>query len=342
MPILPYYSDEFTVLPGAPSLPNLLTTGNHSLPCSWSQIAWAAITVGRNQWKDVVQFQQYSRFEIIYRLAMVFANLRTTRSSARRGRLYSTNAFRRLDPSEKSAISYFLGLMIGKLFSESLLETPWVMHLDVYRNQLMPILVGRSKPDLVGMNTSGDWLVLESKGRSNSPPNSLIQDAKDQTGQLTQIAGVTPALAVATVGYFDSKGTLRAKIRDPKVPKRRGRRLGCTPIQLLRDYYDPFLHLLSNSKNERGEDAQYLMLRIDEADLSVGMDREIFKYLQSIDTDKGAVDFILSDAKRHFIEGEKKFPLVDTNPVFIGRDGIRVELGNFWTQMNMQPEERTH
>jgi hypothetical protein len=33
---------------------------------------------------------------------------------------------------------------------------PWLMHLDVYRQQLWPVLLGKEKPDLVGLDANDD------------------------------------------------------------------------------------------------------------------------------------------------------------------------------------------
>jgi hypothetical protein len=72
-----------------------------------------------------------------------------------------------LDPSEKSAVSYFVGLTVAKLLAHRLLDVPWLMHLDVYRRDLQPVLHGGGKPDLVGQNGAGQWVAIESKGRTH-------------------------------------------------------------------------------------------------------------------------------------------------------------------------------
>lgn len=52
-------------------------------------------------------------------------------------------------------MNYFLGMTFCKLFAAKLLNTPWLLHLDVFRPTLNPVLSGRSRPDLVGLERGG-------------------------------------------------------------------------------------------------------------------------------------------------------------------------------------------
>src|SRR5262245_10696002 len=99
---------------------------------TWDDLLWAAITVGRKNRFDVLRHGQHSWWEIFYRAAMLRANLKETP----RGLLARTEAFKALDPSEKSAVSYFFGLTFSKLLAAKCLNVPWLMHLEVYKNQL--------------------------------------------------------------------------------------------------------------------------------------------------------------------------------------------------------------
>lgn len=113
----------------------------------------AALTVGKANFNHVVRYKRYSMFEIIFRVAIIYSNLvQGMVNSLSRSETYDA-----LDPSEKSAISYFLGLAFAKLFADAYLNVPWLMHLDVYRDRLRPYSVSSgSRPDLVGLDTNGD------------------------------------------------------------------------------------------------------------------------------------------------------------------------------------------
>lgn len=54
------------------------------------------------------------------------------------------------------------------------------MHLDVYREQLGLELVGRSRPDFVGQTMAGEWVVIESKGRTGGFDGEALSRAKEQ------------------------------------------------------------------------------------------------------------------------------------------------------------------
>jgi hypothetical protein len=94
-------------------------------------------------------------------------------------------------------VNYFIGIAICKLFAWEKLQVPWVLHLDVFRDQLNPILLGRSRPDLVGQIIGGgNWIVLEAKGRGTHPDNKAKQKAKVQAMRLQSINGQPELLPV--------------------------------------------------------------------------------------------------------------------------------------------------
>ena len=102
MPTLSYTATGFP--DGSPSG----LSGTHELTFSWSELVWAAITVGRAGISQVLQFGLFSAYEIVYRAAIVYANIMETAG----GGLFRSAAYDGLDPSEKGAVSYFLGLLL--------------------------------------------------------------------------------------------------------------------------------------------------------------------------------------------------------------------------------------
>jgi hypothetical protein len=211
---------------------------------TWTDLIWASITIGRRNWQDVIKHGQHSYYEMIYRCVMLYANLAEDAS----GSLIASPAFRDLDPSEKTSVSYFIGLTTAKLSAEVLFSVPWLMHLDRYRS-LNPVLKGRSKPDLVGRNTLSDWLVMEAKGRSNKAEKGLMKKAKTQTKELERIDGVVPALRVAMVAQFDPN-ILSVVLEDPPGGDG-GVNFNISPNTFIRDYYQPFVDFLDNASSTK-------------------------------------------------------------------------------------------
>jgi len=190
---IPYESSDF-----GPSMGPLFS-GINNLSCTWNEIIWAAITVGREKWSHAIRFGKYSWLEMLYRLSIIYANLKQSPNNT----LIRSQAYDNLDPSEKSAISYFLGLTSAKLFAAKRLNVFWLMHIEKYRDKYpMKFWKGKSRPDLFGLNNRRDWVVIEAKGRSNRFDYQTLLKAKDQTRQLRAIAGQFPALKVALESHF--------------------------------------------------------------------------------------------------------------------------------------------
>jgi hypothetical protein len=317
VPTITYAADGFPATLG----PNLV--GTHTLDVSWAEVVWAAISVGRRSLGHMAQYGVYSAFEITYRAAMIYANLREDPA----GTLSRSSAYDGLDPSEKGAISYFLGMTLAKLFSHRLLNVPWLMHLDVYRQQLQPILVGKSKPDFVGLNTTYDWIVLEAKGRTNEYEESVLQSAKVQTQQLTTIQGNQPVLRVGSLAYF-SAGTLQFAMRDPKGDSGR-EKIDDLPLvrdTVLRDYYSPFqvwLREASGVRRTKVADRSYRIVALPEFELSVGLSLEVERQLP-----------VVKPVKEQHSSDDNEF---------IGSDGVLVRLGSVWSpeKMRLEPQARS-
>ena len=170
------------------------------LQTSWGDLLWAALTVGRPNTAHVFQHAQASYYEAVFRLSLVRMALEQQPFN---GRFYRTDAFKSLDPTEKGAVSYFLGMAVCKLFASRLLATPWLLHLDVFRDQLDPaVLGGRSRPDLVGQDRTGAWHAFECKGRSSVPNADARRKAKAQAQRLVRVNCSDCSLHVGAISYF--------------------------------------------------------------------------------------------------------------------------------------------
>jgi hypothetical protein len=246
-------------------------SGVNSISVSWAELVWAAVSVGKAQLQDLALYGVFSALEMTYRTAIVYANLQETPV----GYVRRSAAYDGLDPSEKGAISYFIGLTLAKLMAGRLLSVPWLMHLDVYRAILDPVLLGASKPDLVGLTQDGEWIVVEAKGRTNTFVASVLTDAKLQTQQLTTIQGMAPVLRMATLSFFDSAGILRMAVEDPKSEQRmRIPDLPLTPGLILESYYRPFETRIERAlatKQEKLRGQTFRVAQLPELDMWVGL-----------------------------------------------------------------------
>ena len=299
---------------------------NNTFECTWSELIWSALTVGRQNWKDVWISGDYSVFEAVYRIAMVYANLINDGIS-----LKQSPAFIRLDPSEKSAVSYFIGLFCSKMFAEAYFDVPWLMHLDVYYDQLRPVLKGKSSPDLIGYSTSGKWIVIESKGRSNGFDAKAHKKARDQKTMIESVEGQEIAVSAAVQSYFSS-GVLNLMIEDPEEKSANALDLPISKASFFEKYYkligDLLAYCMHEDRTETVEVAgqSFISTTLDDADLQVGLLEKIYRsrdYSSYADWLPLMLDMRLSPE--------------DYNDElnFLGRDGVLVRCGKRWLKRSL-------
>ena len=183
--------------------------GTHSLPVTWQELVWAAVTVGKPGVAYLLAHGWHSASDIIVRSHTVYASLRQSGGLIEKSSLYGS-----LDPTEKGATSYFVGMMAAKILAARLLDTPWLLHLSMFRKLGgVPKLHSNSEPDLVGLSSTGEWIVIEAKGRTHGRSKLAIAKAKHQTRQLRKINGQFPTLRAAVQAHFSPD--LRFVIEDP-------------------------------------------------------------------------------------------------------------------------------
>ena len=295
--MIPYESQGF---------PSAYVIGSGPLTTSWDDLLWAALTVGRPNTAYVFQHGDASLYEALFRLSLI----RMAVEQDRDGELNRTTAFAALDPTEKGAVSYYLGMAVCKLFAAKLLDAPWLLHLDVFRDSLNPLLLGRSRPDLVGQDASGRWHAFESKGRSGPPSDRDIERAKYQARRLVEVDGIPCSLQIGTFAYFRSD-VLHFYWCDPE-PKGPERINIPSPNQEWRAYYEPAFSLVSNAEASIEE------IERGPAQVSVEVHPEIHKLLS-----RG----LWLDAHESAQRLREQFEEQEFHP-----DGLRVKASDSWQQ----------
>lgn len=304
-----YESEGFS--PGGP-----ISNGKATLITTCDELLWAALTVGRPNRQYVFRHRLSSMYEALFRLSLV--RMALEQSGPYGFRLRRTAAAKTLDPSEKGAINYFLGMTVCKLFSAKLLDAPWVLHLDVFRPQLYPVLTGRSRPDLVGQTSSGDWIALESKGRISPPGAEPKNKAKEQAVRLVSANGVRPSLQIGAITYF-CNDVLQFFWRDPEPDFSKLQNPIKTTINqdAWSHCYGPVLGLLlSRTEEVDGMLHEPRMVPIKELDIELGVYPFVLKY---------ALDRKWEDVRRAC--ADHKDVLLKAG---YQQDGIRVVAGSLW------------
>lgn len=262
MPFLDYENEDFPT--------SVLPNFQGRLRVTWDEILWAAVTVGRPDVFHVFHHGQASVHEAIFRWSMVRMALQ--QRGARGQKLVRTDLFKQMDPTEKGAVNYFLGLLTCKLFASRLLDAPWTLHLDVFRPMLNPrTLGGRSRPDMVAQSaTTGQWHAFECKGRASVPGNIEKQKAKAQAQRLVSVGGTTCTLHVGAITFFRNDA-IAFYWRDPEPSAREPIKIP-DPAIAWHAYYSPFVEVIrSFAERTAGAPEGPGLVPIAELDLSIGV-----------------------------------------------------------------------
>lgn len=311
MPLIPYRSTNFT---GVFAQLN----GNAQINVTWAQLVWAAITVGKAA-GDEYAYGIYSTLERLHRASTMWAYLLEASS----GRVVRTIPYVMSDPSEKTSISFYLGMTLAKLFAEVLFGVPRMLHVAVYgQNYQIETEQGGSRPDLIGLAANGDWFVFEAKGRSNEFDNEALERAKDQAQQLISIDNDAPVCRIASESFFSIDG-LCFRMDDPDDPApSRSRTLSITRDKFRHAYYDPIRSIVASRGSDMGLEIagrRFRGVRIEEADIFIALTEQVFS-----PTDMSEAGLTSLDE-------------------YLGKDGVLIRLGSSWSPSNMrlQPHERT-
>ena len=286
---------------------------------TWDDILWSAITLGRPDPSHVFKYGMSSIYEAFFRFYLVKMALDSSGNT-----LYRSKAVNYLDPTEKGMVNYFIGMIFCKLFSSKLLDTPWLMHLDVWRRHLNIEISGRSRPDLVGKNSiTGEWSVFESKGRASPPGQQVKKDAKEQAMRVAHVSGSSCSLRVAAITYYVGD-EVNFYWCDPPSRDDRGDQIELPPVDDLWQYYYGLVAEII-APSVRSEHAwridgetRHWHVSIEQWDLEVVVHRSVADQLRRRDWEQARA-VALGAAEELEREG-------------FHADGVRVRAGDSWYQ----------
>ena len=321
---------------------NRVHNGPNSLATTWDEILWAAITVGRPDRFHVFRGRplrvwifgggrgpRYLRgdYEALFRWSLVRMALEQRGANSRR--LHLTQSMRSLDRTEKGMVNYFLGMTFCKLFASRLLSTPWLLHLDVFGNQLGVVLQQGSRPDLVGEeHGSGQWHAFECKGRMRSMSEAEKRSAKAQASRVLSVSGTVCSLRIGSVSYFQ-RDMMNFYWRDPPQDRRRGIELEL-PEDAWEYYFRPVVEMLIVLREDGALEAQdtrdsedNLFVRVAQCDLEIGIHRAVEEQL---------VSGRWADARAAAQEQTERIRADGFHA-----DGLRIRAGESWTERYEEP-----
>lgn len=285
--------------------------GTHTLSTDWHEIIWAAITVGKRNSAQISSHGIYSIYEIINRSTLVWSNLKQNSNH-----LEQTTVYRNMDPTEKVFVSFSLGMVMSKLFALKLLEVSWLEHVANVNSSITTKTQTKSRPDLIGLNARGDYVIFEAKGRTNSFDQKAQITAKEQTKVIDKIGAIKPILRVACQSYF--KNVLEVRIEDPEEIQEESIDIEVSEKEYFQLYYS-------------------LFQRLTEQELEL---------LKPVGIEIGFTDTLIEALKsREFKEltTKTKEPYFDNNGFKCFPDGLKIKLNpELWSEqtLEMEPEQR--
>lgn len=307
-----------------------LFQGTHTLRLEWNDLVWAAISVGKLGYDDLMGYGYFSLDEIRFRVYLVYSHLMQHGSQVCKSPLYES-----LDSTEKGAASYFIGMAVSKVIGLHLLRIPWLVHLEKIKVLCNIGTQGKSRPDLLGLNPQGRWVVFEAKGRSQGFSRYALDQAKTQTGHILHVSGSAPVLRVATESYFTPY--LSVYVADPDKPNDEGIDLKINEAQFLLSYYSTLRELMQiSSRVEIVQNQHYSFVDQESAGISIGMNRDVISRLEYGGLQRGdfsGVSWDIEDISRTDQRTTKVYP-----------DGIAVSLDNKrWSPdvMSLDPPKRS-
>ncbi|MCZ4317211.1 hypothetical protein O4H66_27745 [Comamonadaceae bacterium G21597-S1] len=313
MPLIAYGATNFKPHWGP------LLAGAGLLTVTWQELVWAAITVGKPGVAHLLAHGWHSVSDNIVRSHMVYASLRQSSGQYEKSSLYGA-----LDPTEKGATSYFMGMMAAKVLAARLLDTPWLFHLSMFRASGGILkLHTNSEPDLIGRTAMGGWVVMEAKGRTHGRSDRAMTAAKTQTRQLRRINGQFPVLRAAVQAYFQPE--MRFAIDDPEEYEENAEDLNFNVRSAVEKYYSGFLRRDTQMLRDVSIlGRRYIVQDHEEVGISVGVDSQVLERLAGANDD--ALLKPLAEQANQIEAG---------GPFTIFPDGVALALDKRWSEPRM-------
>lgn len=307
MPKIPFKVDNFP----QPPLPKSVPT---DFDVSRLQLVTEAIRVG-----DSSNVGGYHRpfSERLWRATMMFAFLEERKRDE--GLFWArSQAFVELDPSEKTAVSFLLGLVQASILTKRLVGLSDIVHVDALL-KLRKIPRSGRRPDLVGFDPSGaipgghGRVLIEAKGRSEatrSVVNTALESAKEQLREFDDdfnwnvayaLIGADPML-IASVGHFTTAGYWEGALDDPP-PARDGEPplvedeafQGLLNLASLRPVVDTLAEIREYAPAQftRVKDGM-TFARLPGIDVALGLPTQVYDEVEAI-TGRGGVPRVIED-----------------------------------------------
>ena len=233
-------------------------TGDKPFEFSEQELLWASLTVGApslsvalKNIRDSPAFALHKWFAIRSVVEIKDQELRLVPS------------YKNLDQSEKVVLSYWTGMIVAKLVAEKVLDVPWMAHARLLKKQNRLEVVPpttKSLPDLVGLDRSKEWHVLEAKGLQRKPTSDQKIHFKQQAERIGTIDTKKPATRNYCITRIRKR--LCIELHDPDKVVKDSIAFSIKPHDIQRYYYEPFVAFFSENDENVDERDDYIILSL--------------------------------------------------------------------------------
>ena len=216
-----------------------LVNKNTELVFSNRELLHSVITCGMPVQRITASFLSKKKLELTYKMFLV-----ETALDIEGDRLKKAKRIAYLDSSEKSVMSYYMGMFLTKLISGRLYGADYLTHLNLIRSvdhkEFIDFFNSEWRQDMIGLSIpENQWSVWEAKGGSNRREQAL----KKGSQQISDIESVNGNVAAVCMTYYDHSylcGVVRQPENDQKAKKE------CIRFceeDFFRAYYQPLCEL---------------------------------------------------------------------------------------------------
>ena len=239
-----------------------------------------------------------------------------------------------MDRSEKSQISYELGMVFAHLTSQKKLGVIWTLHLSnldrINGNRTLSLTWttertnNQQEPDLIAIDENDDFYVIEAKGTLDKCRAETIREALRQVGYVNQINNTTPCRYVS---YFLGKRgkPILIKFIDPEE---RGQiNIELDPNKVIEFYYKKLFGILPNERKLEKKNIKGIVFRgFTVRNIFIGLERRIFSYLKDMRTNPENRQKNCEEIKKisRTLKESIKNIMLENEDLSLGADGIIV------------------
>ena len=195
-----------------------LTNNTIELEFTNKELLHAIVTCGMPIQRLTAAFPEKKRFEFLYKLFLV-----ETALDAEGDRLKKSKKIAYLDSSEKSVISYYMGMFFTKMISRRLYGSEYLTNLNLIETpdhkEFIDFFASEWRPEMIGYRPDADaWNVWEAKGGSNYREQALKKGADQLKVKNMPVGEISPAThALPPAASLDSAA--RRRLYSPVLLK---------------------------------------------------------------------------------------------------------------------------